>query len=96
MDKHQIEEYAKYCLEFNETMDSLIGEYKNSTGEVKDAYKTIMLEKCWKMCRTSGIFYHGVLGAMTELEMMIQHSALAFHPPPSSNPAADPRSVPSQ
>ena len=42
--------------------------YNRATGEVKEAYKRVLLDKLWRVSQLCGTFYYEVLGAVGELE----------------------------
>lgn len=45
-----------------------IAGFKTSTGDVRDSYKKVILDKIWKLQRMNGEFYHKGLSSTAELE----------------------------
>jgi hypothetical protein len=65
--------------------------YKNSTGEVKEAYRKVINDKLWKFSKMTGEFYHKTIDAVLTLQ-----SALGTLEAPSDILSARLTSDPSQ
>lgn len=75
-------EMMENLLEKNKELDRLYDDWSVSTGEAREAYQKVIEDKCWRISRMVGVFYHGVIGALNQLEEQLRRT------PPSNTPAA--------
>ena len=65
------EEFSDYTTKVLVMKRDIVGQmvgFKNSTGDVADCYKKIILDKLWKLNRIVGEHYLKCLGAIAEVE----------------------------
>ena len=65
------EEFSAYVAKVIVLKKDIVGQmvgFKNSTGDVADCYKKVILDKLWKLSRVVGEHYLKCLGAIAEVE----------------------------
>ena len=68
LDNEEFSDYtAKVLVMKRDIVGQMVG-FKNSTGDVADCYKKIILDKLWKLNRIVGEHYLKCLGAIAEVE----------------------------
>lgn len=68
LDNEEFNAYtAKVFVLKKDIVSQMVG-YKNSTGDVADCYKKVILDKLWKLSRVVGEHYIKCLGAISEVE----------------------------
>lgn len=61
-------EYVAIMRGAREDIKTQASLYQKTTGEVREAYKMVMLDKLWRTSRLCGEFYYEVLNGISELE----------------------------
>lgn len=61
-------EYASIMRGAREDIKTQASLYQKTTGEVREAYKMVILDKLWRTSRICGEFYYEVLNGISELE----------------------------
>ena len=68
LDNEEFSAYvAKVVVLKKDIVSQMVG-YKNSTGDVADCYKKVILDKLWKLSKVVGEHYLKCLGAIAEVE----------------------------
>ena len=68
LDNEEFSDYtAKVIVMKRDILGQMVG-FKNSTGDVADCYKKVILDKLWKLNRLVGEHYLKCLGAIAEVE----------------------------
>lgn len=64
----QLGDLTTILTEVREDIERLKRGYENAVGEVKGAYKKVVLDKVWLAQRIVGQFYYASLATLTEIE----------------------------
>ena len=68
LDNEEFSDYtSKVIVMKRDILGQMVG-FKNSTGDVADCYKRVILDKLWKLNRIVGEHYLKCLGAIAEVE----------------------------
>ena len=78
-------------------LDKQYESYACSTGAVREAYKKVILDKCWNLSRICGQYYHKQLSEITSIETEVLHlNQYGEENQPSDTSAVPSASDPSQ
>lgn len=77
LSKADMTRHANRCAGAKADILAQVQFFRNSTGDVKECYKKIILDKCWKLNKMCGEFYHKELAAVSKIECeMLQINSL--------------------
>jgi len=65
--------FSNECDTIAYDIKNQINYLKNSTGDVAECYKKVILDKVWKLCQKQGEFYHKRLNKNMETITLVQN-----------------------